>query len=167
MKSSHAPLRIVLASLLGCGAIAMLAAFKKGDTVYAKKITTPLLAEPRPLATAAGNVDFGVALKVDEVSGPWLRVTTREASGWVFEGNVAEEKPSRAPSAGLTKVTADSTDTVAAARPLTEAAEGYSSRHNGAQARADVAWVDAQAAGIPDDEVVAYMRDNDKGEYRK
>jgi hypothetical protein len=167
MKPTHVTLRIVLGSLMGAGAIAMLTAFKKGDTVYAKKITTPLLAEPRPLAAASTQVDFGVALAVEEVTGSWLRVTASDASGWVFAGNVADEKPSRVPSAGLTQVSADSTDTTAAARPLAVAAEGYSARHDGAEAQAGVEWLDAQSAAIAEDEIVAYMRENEKGEYRK
>lgn len=145
----------------------MLSAFKKGDSAYSKKIDTPLLTEPKPLAATSAKVGFAVKLDIDEVRGPWLHVTTKDANGWIFQGNVTETKPTAAPSAGLTTVSADSTDTVAAARPLAEAAEGYSSRHGDGKAKEDVEWVDAQSAETTEDEVVAYLRDNEKGEYQK
>jgi len=167
MNPRSAPVRIALASLLGLGAIALLTAFKKGDTVYTKKIETVLRADPRPLAAASATVAFGTGLEVQDATGPWLKVAAADASGWIFEGNVAGEKPVEAPSAGLTKVSADSTDTTAAARPLTEAGEAYASRHDSAAARADVEWVDAQSAVISEEDVVAYLRENQKGEYRK
>jgi hypothetical protein len=167
MKPRSAPVRIALAGLLGLGAIALLTAFKKGDTVYAKKIETVLRADPRPLGAASAKVTFGTALNVQDVTGPWLQVRAADASGWIFEGNVAGEKPAQAPSAGLTKISADSTDTTAAARPLSEAGEAYASRHDSTAARADVEWVDAQSAAISEEDLVAYLRDNEKGEYRK
>lgn len=167
MKTSSASLRIALAGLTGLGMIALLTAFKQGDTVYAKKIESALLVDPRPLAAASAKVGFGTALEVRDVSGAWLQVAAGNDSGWIFEGNVAGEKPSQAPSAGLTKVTADSTDTTAAARPLTEAGEAYASRHDSAIARADVEWIDAQAAAVTEEEVVTYLRENEKGEFRK
>jgi hypothetical protein len=58
------------------------------------------------------------------------------------------------------------TDTVAAARPLAPAAEDYAARHGATAAQADIDWIDAEAARLPADEVVAYMSANRKGEYR-
>jgi len=167
MKSRDRTPRFVIAGLIGLGLITLFTAFKEGDTVWSKRIETPLLGEPKPLASAAAKVGFATPLKVREVRATWLRVEAGDVSGWLFEGSVAGEKPTLAPAAGLTQVTADSTDTAAAARPLTEAADGYASRHSDAKDRSDVEWVDATAAGIPDDEIVAYMRENAKGEYRQ
>lgn len=167
MKPSHLFPRFTLVCMAGIAAIGILTAFKKGDTAYSKKIDTPLLAEPKPLAATSAKVAFAEKLAVDEVRGSWLHVSTKDASGWIFQGNVTETKPSAAPSAGITSVSADSTDTVAAARPLTEAAEGYSERHSDGKAKADVEWVDAQSAMATEELIVAYMRENEKGEYQK
>jgi hypothetical protein len=153
--------------MIGVAVIAMLTAFKKGDTAYSKKVDTPLLAEPKPLAAASAKVGFAEKLEVDEVRGSWLHVSAKNAAGWIFQGNVSESKPTAAPSAGITTVSADSTDTVAAARPLTEAAEGYSGRHGDGNAKTDVEWVDALSAMATEELVVAYMRENEKGEYQK
>jgi hypothetical protein len=46
--------------MIGVAVIAMLTAFKKGDTAYSKKVDTPLLAEPKPLAAASAKVGCGV-----------------------------------------------------------------------------------------------------------
>ena len=86
--------------------------------------------------------------------------------GWVFEGNVAVNKPELPPASALTTMNAAQTDTVAAARPLAPAAEDYAARHGAAAAQADIDWIDAEAARLPADEVVAYMSANRKGEYR-
>lgn len=167
MKTGHPMLRSALAGLIGLGLLTLSTAFKAGDTAYSKRIDTPLLADPKPLAATAGKVGFAAALKVREVRGAWLHVQAKDGSGWVFEGNVSDDKPTLTPTAKLTAVTADSTDTTAAARPLTEAAEGYATRHAEAKDKADVEWIDATSAGIPDDEIVVFMRDNKKGEYRE
>ncbi|MEZ5276341.1 MAG: hypothetical protein R3F07_08180 [Opitutaceae bacterium] len=167
MKSGDSTPRFAIAGVIGLALITLFAAFKVGDTAWSKRIDTPVLAEPKPLASPVGKVGFAVPLKVREVRGAWLGIQADEVSGWVFEGNVAGEKPTLAPATGLTRVTADSTDTAAAARPLTEAADGYASRHSEAKDKADVEWVDTTSAGLPEDEVIAYLQENAKGEYRR
>jgi SH3-like domain-containing protein len=74
--------------MIGVAVIAMLTAFKKGDTAYSKKVETPLLAEPKPLAAASAKVGFAEKLEVDEVRGSWLHVSAKNAAGWIFQGNV-------------------------------------------------------------------------------
>ena len=49
---------------------------------------------------------------------------------------------------------------------LAPAAEDYAARHGATAAQADIDWIDAEAARLPADEVVAYMSANRKGEYR-
>lgn len=158
-------------SLAFCGLLALAApslglAYKKGDTAYAKRLETHLLAEPNALAAAAGKVPFAEALAITETRGAWLQVKTKTASGWVFEGNVAAEKPSLAPAAGLTTVDASATNTAAAARPLSEAATAYAGRHGATNARDDLDWLQTQAAKTTPTEVDSYLKTNKKGEYR-
>ena len=141
-------------------------ALKKGQKVWSKHHQTALLAEPSPLAGAQATVGFAEKLKVLEVQGAWLRVRGDNDEGWVFEGNVAVNKPELPPASALTTMDAAQTDTVAAARPLAPAAEDYAARHGAAAAQADIDWIDAEAARLPADEVVAYMSANRKGEYR-
>ncbi len=141
-------------------------ALKKGQKVWSKHHQTALLAEPSPLAGAQATVGFAEKLKVLEVQGAWLRVRGDNDEGWVFEGNIAVNKPELPPASALTTMDAAQTDTVAAARPLAPAAEDYAARHGATAAQADIDWIDAEAARLPADEVVAYMSANRKGEYR-
>ncbi|HEX9781165.1 MAG TPA: SH3 domain-containing protein [Opitutaceae bacterium] len=159
LRRAGALIIVALAVLSG------LAALKKGDTVFSKRNETFLLSEPRPLAPSSAKVGFAEPLEVEEVRGNWLRVKAKKVKGWVFLGNVSEEKPRHAPAAGLTTVAASETNTVAAARPLAPAAEGFAARHDAGSAKADVEWLDAEAAKTLESEVVAYLRDHQKGEY--
>jgi hypothetical protein len=165
MKKLPLAPRLVAAGLVLLLALGSVAALKKGDTVFSKRNETSLLAEPKPLAPAAAKVGFAESLRIEEVRGNWLRVKARKAEGWVFLGNVAEEKPKHAPAAGLTTVSASETNTAAAARPLAPAAEGFAARHDAGRALADLEWLDATTAQMPDSAVVAYMQENKKGEF--
>jgi hypothetical protein len=143
------------------------AEFKKGNKVWSKHYETPLLSEPSPLAAVLLTVGFAEKLSVRETKGKWLRVKSDNGAGWVFSGNIATEKPSVAPGAGLTTLDASQTDTVAAARPLTPAAEEYAERHDATDAQADIDWLDAEASTVTEPEVIAYMVANQKGEYQE
>jgi hypothetical protein len=142
------------------------AAFKAGDKVWSKQRETRLLAEPKPLAALQATVGFAEKLKVKEVQGAWLLVKGDKVEGWVFQGNIAGEKPQNAPSVGLTQVTASQTDTVAAARPLAPAAQGYAQRHGAANAESDIDWVDLKATMINREVIVVWMINQQLGEYQ-
>jgi hypothetical protein len=124
------------------------AELKKGKKVWSKHYETALLTEPNPLAPASATVGFAEKLSIREVQGTWLRVKSGKDKGWVFQGNVATEKPSHAPGAGLTTIDASQTDSVAAARPLSPAAEDYAERRGAEDAHADINWLDVQADAI-------------------
>lgn len=153
----------VLVALAGLLAVA---AIEKGGKVYAKRNDTPLLTEPRKLDSVAGKVAFAEVLTIEEINGTWLKVKARKVGGWIFQGNVAAQKPSQAPSEGLTTVAANETNTAAAARPLADAAEAYVTRHDAGESKADVEWLDATAAALDPAEIEAYLRNNRKGEYQ-
>ena len=156
---------LVLACMAGLPAVA--AEFKAGGRAWSKHHETALLAEPKPLAAAQATAGFAEKLKVLELRGPWLRVSADAGEGWVFEGNVAAEKPDIPPASSFTTLDASATDTVAAARPLTPAAADYAARHGATDAQADIDWVDAQAAQVTRAERVSWMADHRKGEYRE
>ena len=159
-----APVLLLAISLTG-GAKAI-ADFRKGQNVWSKHVETNLLAEPGPLAGTQATVGFAEKLSIREVQGTWLRVKSKSGEGWVFQGNVSEEKPELAPSAGLTQVDASQTNTVAAARPLTPAAKDYAERHGQQDAQADIDWIDLESSRLTADELVAWMSTNRKGEYQ-
>jgi len=141
-------------------------AYDKGSTTYAKRAETHLLAEPNALATSVGKAEFAEALKVTEIRGAWLHVKSKHSSGWIFEGNVAATKPVHAPAAGLTTLSASATNTVAAARPLSDAGSAYAGRHGAGNARDDLAWLEKNAAKTTGADVDTYLKAGKKGEYR-
>lgn len=165
MKTNLRPRRWLVAGIV-CLAAVGLAAFEKGGKAFSKRNETPLLSEPKPLASAAGKAAFAEELKIDEVKGPWLHVKGAKAAGWVFQGNVADEKPTSAPGAGLTSLSASDTDTAAAARPLTAVGADYVARHGATSAQADLEWLESESAKVKAADVDTYLRENKKGEYQ-
>lgn len=160
------PRRVLVAGLLCAAALVVGLAFDKGDKVWSKRNETPLLQEPKPLAPPAGKAGFAEELRVVETRGVWLRVRGEKDSGWIFEGNVAEQKPEGTPPAGLTTLSASDTDTAAAARPLSAVGQDFAERHGAADAASDLSWLEEQSAAIKAADVDAYLRENRKGEYQ-
>jgi len=167
MKTTLPSRRAAFAALACLASATGVFAFQKGDTAFAKRAETNLLAEPSPLAASVGKAAFAESLTVGEVRGAWLQVKGKNVNGWIFEGNVAAQKPTLAPAAGLTSVNASSTNTVAAARPLSEAGAAYAGRHQGGNARTDLDWLEKTAAKTKPSDVDAYLKANKKGEYRQ
>ena len=157
-------------ALLATGLLAVTtgsAEFKKRQKVWSKHHETPLLAEPSPLAPVEATIGFGEKLSIREIQRSWLKVESDEGEGWVFQGNIATDKPKMAPGVGLSRMDASQTDTVAAARPLAPAAETYAERNNALDAKADLDWLDAEADALADEELVLYMSENRIGEYQE
>ena len=159
------PLTVALVCTLSVAAQS--SEFRKGQKAWSKHYETPLLVEPKPLAPVAATIGFAKKLSVREVRGTWLQVKSDGGEGWVFQGNVAFEKPSLAPGAGWTTIDASQTNTVAAARPLAPAAEGYAQRHSAVEARADIDWLDEQAGALTGNDIVAWMSAERLGEYQE
>jgi len=154
--------------VLGCslGSLAALAAFEAGGAAYTKRLETVARAEPRALAAAAGKFGYARKLKVLEVRGGWLRVSEGKVSGWVFAGNLSDEKPSESKGADGLGLRASQTTATAAARPLAPAAVDYADSHNLTQARDDIDWLLAQNAAVTAGEVEAFLQAQKKGEYQ-
>ncbi len=154
--------------LIFCAALAAapVLAYSPGGAAYTKRVDTTLLAEPSPLAQAVSHVGFAQKLSVDEVKGVWLRVRGGKASGWVFAGNVAEQKPSENKGADGLPIEAAETSATAAARPLAPAANDFAQRKGLGQARADLDWLVAFGNKIKADDVRSFMQEHKKGEFQ-
>ncbi len=155
----------LFAALIGAPAV-LLAAFAVGGIAFTTRPETTLLAEPQPFAEPAARVGYAQSLNVQEVRGAWLRVTDGKAAGWVFAGNLAEEKPSEVRGLDGLPVEASETTATTAARPLIPAAEEYSTRRGLGNAAADLAWLNEQVATLKPEEVKAFLQEQKKGEFR-
>jgi hypothetical protein len=86
--------------------------------------------------------------------------------GWVFGGNLAEDKPADTKGMDGTPLAASQTSATAAARPLAPAAEQYGDRKGLAEAKADVLWMEAEDDAITAGQVDAFLQANHKGEFQ-
>lgn len=146
-------------------AAALCAAFSAGGTAYTKRFETALLSEPKMLAAPVTKVPYARKLAIQEVQGAWLRVSDGKKSGWVFAGNVAEQKPSETRGLDGLPLAASETSASTAARPLTPASEGYSERHGLASAAEDFNWLQEQGA-VSEEDLQAFLREQKKGEFQ-
>ena len=160
------PLALYVA-LTGVSVPAVLfAAFAVGGVAFTKRPETPLLAEPQPFAETAARVEYAQSLNIQEVRGAWLRVTDGKSAGWVFAGNLAEEKPSEVRGLDGLPVEASETTATTAARPLIPAATEYSTRRGLTKAADDLAWLNQQAVAITPAEVKTFLTEQKKGEFK-
>lgn len=158
------PLAILLAA--GLLATSALLAYEAGGTAYTKRAETTLLAEPKPLAAAAGKLTFGKKVKIEQVQGAWLRVSDGPVSGWVFNGNLTDTKPAEGKGLDMGPLLASKTTATAAARPLTDATIEYAKQKNLGEAQGDLEWVVEQARALTPEEIEAYLQEHKKGEYQ-
>jgi len=158
-----APLLLLIAALLAAPADA---AFAPGGVAYTKRVSTALLAEPAPLAQPVARVGYARKLSIEEVRGLWVRVSDGGEKGWVFAGNLAEQKPAENRGLNGLPVTASETTATAAARPLAPAAVNYADRRGLGQARNDVEWLERTSGAITVDDVQAYKQAQKKGEFQ-
>jgi hypothetical protein len=144
----------------------LFAAFAVKGTAYTKREETALLAEPQPLADSSAKLPYAQPLTIQEMKGQWLRVTDGKNSGWVFAGNLAEEKPSEVRGLDGLPLAASETTATTAARPLIPAAEEYSTRRGLGKAAEDLVWLNEQQAAITPADVKAFLQEQKKGEYK-
>ena len=157
------PLAVLLAGLLATSA---LLAYEAGGIAYTKRVETALLAEPKPLAAATGKLAYGKKVKIEQVQGPWLRVSDGPVSGWVFSGSLSEVKPAEGKGLDGVPLLASKTTATAAARPLTDATIEYAKQKNLGEAQGDLEWVVAEAKAITPEDVGAFLQEHKKGEYQ-
>ena len=164
MKTRSFALKVAL--LCATPPALLLAAFTVGGAAYTKRPETVLLPEPQPLAEPSAKLGYAQTLTIQEIRGQWLRVTDGKANGWVFAGNVAEEKPSEVKGLDGLPLEASETTATSAARPLIPAAEDYSTRRGLGNAAADLTWLNQQQAAITPADVKAFLIEQKKGEFK-
>jgi hypothetical protein len=142
------------------------AAFAPGGAAYTKRAEPALLSEPQMLATPVARIPYARQLKVDAVKGAWLKVSEGEKAGWVFGGNLAEEKPSEKEGVDGLSFAPSETSAAAAARPLMPAAEEYSARHNLAKPADDMKWLTEQKSKVDAAAVQEFLKEQKKGEFQ-
>jgi hypothetical protein len=153
----------LLAALLGSTA---LLAYEAGGFAFTKRFETKLLAEPKPLAEASGKLALGRKVKIEEVKGPWVRISDGPTAGWVFSGNLAATAPAESKGLDGLPVAASQTTATAAARGLAPAAAEYAARRNLTTAHDDLAWLFTECEAYTPEEVEAFLQEKKKGEFQ-
>jgi len=164
MKTRSSALLVLLAGALAPAAL--LAAFKVGGMAYTKRPETSLLSDPQPFAETVARIGYAQELEIKELKGNWMRATDQKATGWVFAGNLAEEKPSEVRGLDGLPLEASETTATTAARPLIPAAEDYLNRRGLTNAGEDLAWLNQQAAAITPENIKTFLKEQKKGEYK-
>jgi len=153
--------------LFACSLGAILAAgFETGKPAFTKHYQTTLLKEPQPLADTVATLPFATSVQITAFQGKWASVSTGTNAGWIYLGNLSEEKPAEDHSIAGLRVNAGETTTAAAARPLSETAHEYAQQENLGQAEADVKWMEQQSDAITSAKIVEYMKTSKKGEFQ-
>lgn len=153
--------------LAGCATVTLLpAAFVPGGVAFTKRAETALLAEPQMLAATVARVVYGKQLKVETVKGAWVRVSEGSNAGWVFSGNLAEEKLSEKEGIDGLAIAASDTSAALAARPLMPPAEQYAAKRSLEKSAEDMKWLAEQRAKITPEAVQEFLREQKKGEYQ-
>ncbi len=154
------------AALLLASAAAASAVFTAGHEAYTKRLQTALLSEPKLLAKPVAQLPYAQKLRVEEIQGSWLRVSAGHRSGWIFAGNLSEEKPSSTKGLDGLPVAASATTASTAARPLTPTSTDYSQRRGLGDAAADLQWLEQQHALLPAHTVQEFLQSEKKGEFQ-
>jgi hypothetical protein len=146
-------------------ALPLLTAFTPHGDAYTKRVETTFLSEPRALAKAVGKTGLNRKLKVEAVQGNWVRVNDGKISGWVFNGNLAEQKPEVIKDSKGEPLDASATLATTAARPLLPAATDYANRRNLGKAEDDLTWLNARPA-VTNEQVDEFLKTSKKGEFQ-
>lgn len=157
---------LIIFSAMVVAVPAALAAFTAGGTAFTKRVRTDLLSDSKALAPVCAQVGYARKLKIDQVRGLWLHVQDGPNAGWVFSGNVAEEKPSDTKGMDGVPLAASKTSATSAARPLAPAAEQYGDRKGLEQAKDDVLWLEGMSDAVKADQVDEFLKANRKGEFQ-
>jgi hypothetical protein len=153
--------------LLACGLCATLVvAFEAGKPAFTKHYETTLLEQPQPDAKAIATLPFAASVNVSTLQDRWAQVSCDSGSGWIYLGNLAEEKPQADYGIQGLSTGASATTASVAARPLDNEARNYADQKGLKEAAADVEWLEKHADKINSKVVVEYLKANKKGEYQ-
>ena len=149
---------------LACTASAELA---PGGTGYTKKASTDMLASAERSAKVVATLPISTKVKIVAQSDRWLQVESSKGNGWIYSGNLSEDKPAVERQGSFAPVSAQETTASIATRPLTEQARAYAQRQGKGAAASDVIWMERQADSIGSGQVTAYLKSGRKGEFAK
>jgi hypothetical protein len=154
-------LAVVLAVAVSLAAAAELEA---GHTAYVIHDGQPLLADKDPDAGAVAKLKSHHEYVVVAISGKWVELKTDSATGWVYAGNVQRDEPPEVNDSGF-GTEASATTLNAAARGIDDDAKGYADRKGETESANDVIWMEQENDAISKDDVQAYLKDHQLGEY--
>src|SRR4051812_44779927 len=73
--------------------VLLVSGFEAGKTAFTKRYETAVLKEPQAAAETITTLPFAASIKVTALQGKWASVSTTNGAGWIYLGNLAEEKP--------------------------------------------------------------------------
>jgi hypothetical protein len=158
----------VIPLFLVCAFCAILTVgFEEGKTAFTKRYETGLLKDPQPLAESVATLPFAAGVKILQLQGKWAQVSADNGGeGWIYLGNLSEEKPAQDHSIQGLQTSASATTASVAARPLDNVTSQYDEQEGLGQAADDVKWLENQSDAISNSVVVDYLKTNKKGEYQ-
>lgn len=161
MRTKNFPL------LFACAfSAALTLGFEPGKTAFTKRYETALLKDPQPLAESVATLPFATGVNISELQGKWANVSAGTNSGWIYLGNLAEEKPVEDHSIAALQTVASPTTAAAAARPLDNVTAQFAQQEGLGQATNDLQWLDAQSDKIDDKAVTEFLKAKKKGEFQ-
>lgn len=150
--------------VLACTASAELA---PGGSGYTKKASVEVLSSAERSAKVVTTLPISTKVKIVGQSGRWLQVESSAAKGWIYSGNLSEDKPATERQGSFGLVSAQEATTSIAARPLNEQARAYAQRQGKGDAASDIIWMERQADSVTSAQVTAYLKSAKKGEFAK
>jgi len=161
MKPRTIPL--LIAGLL---AATLVVGFETGKTAFTKRYETAVLKDPQPMADTIATLPFSTKVKIGVLQGKWAAITTTNGPGWVYVGNLSEEKPFEDKSVSGLRASAGETTASVAARPLDDVTKDYANQKGLNASADDVLWLEALSDKVDDKAVTEYLKANKKGEYQ-
>jgi|GEM_PF-1241804 len=140
--------------------------FEAGKPAFTKRYETAVLKDPQPMAESIATLPYAAEVKVTGLQGKWANVSTTNGAGWIYLGNLAEEKPAADHSVDWLRASANETTASVAARPLDEVTKEYAGQKGMTSAADDLQWLQAQSDKLDKKTVTDYLKASRKGEYQ-
>jgi hypothetical protein len=154
----------VAAALALVVSLATAAELEAGHSAYVIHDGQPLLSDKDPDSSTVTKLKSHHEYAVVAIDGKWVQLKTDSATGWVYVGNVQRDEPPEVNDSGF-KTDASATTLNAAARGIDDDAKGYANRKGEAESANDVIWMEQENDAITKDDVRAYLKDHQLGEY--
>src|SRR5207248_584983 len=108
----------IIPIFLGCllGAL-LVSGFEAGKPAFTKRYETAVLKDQQPAADTIATLPYAAAVKISALQGKWANVSTTNGAGWIYLGNLSDQKPAQDHSVDLLRAGADETTASVAARP--------------------------------------------------